>query len=516
MDKIINFIFKHKYIFFISAIYFFFRFINLTLLPIFNDESIYLDWGWRETHVPGYLFYSLYDAKQPLLMWLFGISESIFTNQLFAGRIISILTGFFTMLGLYKLSKDLFSTRAALLVSILYIVIPIFSFYDRQALMESAAGSVGVWTLYFYIRYNDTYKKKYATWAGILLGTGFLIKSSAAIFIFALILIELFRYATNSSARLFIFEFLKRVILSFTIVNIILFIQPMYWQTLSSNSRYSFGAMELLHFPLKSWAYNLAGDMQIILIYLSAPIFALAVLGFIFLLRCKNKNYKLLSMFVLLTFLLQIIIVRSTSQRYLVSFLPPFCLIAVSPLRYLHKKNISIKHVMFSAAIVILPLSLTILQLLNPSYYILSQKNIGSYSDMTYVDGYTSGYGLGNVFSIIDKRSFHKVILVGIAENTGNPESAIIDYFHKSNNVHVTYFDSRLFGNALRGVSCIDAVFPTYFISRDNQLAGLDQYFTKLSIVKNPYGSNFIGIYILRKNCQGKKLRLSFNHETYE
>jgi len=62
-----------KPLLFIILFYFLLRLPKLTLIPIFNDEAIYLDWGWREIHGGASLFYSLYDGKQPLLMWVFGI-----------------------------------------------------------------------------------------------------------------------------------------------------------------------------------------------------------------------------------------------------------------------------------------------------------------------------------------------------------------------------------------------------------------------------------------------------------
>ena len=133
----------------ITLVYFFFRLINLTKLPIFNDEAIYLDWAWRETNEPGMLFYSLYDGKQPLLMWLFGISMHIFSDPFFAGRFISVIFGFLTLLGIYKLGKKYFTQNIATASALLYIFIPLFSFYDRQALMEAAVGAVGVWTIWF-------------------------------------------------------------------------------------------------------------------------------------------------------------------------------------------------------------------------------------------------------------------------------------------------------------------------------------------------------------------------------
>src|SRR5437868_2142427 len=94
-----------KYTFLILLlIYVVVRLTRLTALPIFNDEAIYLDWAWRELHTPGLLFYSLYDAKQPLLMWLFGLAEILIKDQLFAGRIVSVLTGALTLWGIWNLS----------------------------------------------------------------------------------------------------------------------------------------------------------------------------------------------------------------------------------------------------------------------------------------------------------------------------------------------------------------------------------------------------------------------------
>ena len=75
-----HFIIKHKFILLVSCLYFLIRLINLTLLPIFNDESIYLHWAWHETRT-GDLYYSLYDAKQPFLMWFFGIFENIVESR---------------------------------------------------------------------------------------------------------------------------------------------------------------------------------------------------------------------------------------------------------------------------------------------------------------------------------------------------------------------------------------------------------------------------------------------------
>jgi 4-amino-4-deoxy-L-arabinose transferase-like glycosyltransferase len=187
METWIKFIRKHlhanRILLLLLVFYFFFRLIHLTAIPMWNDESIYLDWGWRETHVPGYLYYSLYDAKQPLEFWLFGIAESILSDPLFAGRFISVLFGCATLIGLYFLTKQLLNKKTALLASGIYIIIPIFSFYDRQAFVESAISAVGVWSIY--LLYNTILRKsrKYAVWLGVVLGIGLFCKSTTVIFV---------------------------------------------------------------------------------------------------------------------------------------------------------------------------------------------------------------------------------------------------------------------------------------------------------------------------------------------
>ena len=55
--KIKRFVLQNKWLQGLLGVYVLFRLSNLTLLPIFNDEAIYLDWGWRETHSAGNLYY---------------------------------------------------------------------------------------------------------------------------------------------------------------------------------------------------------------------------------------------------------------------------------------------------------------------------------------------------------------------------------------------------------------------------------------------------------------------------
>lgn len=178
------------------TIYLLFRLPKLTLLPIFNDESIYLDWGWRMTHVPGFLYYSLYDAKQPFTMWLFGIFINFFPDPLFAGRFVSLLLGLLTLTGIYFLGKSLFNKRVGFVASITYTIIPIFVLFDRQALLESAISASGVWGLYFVTKaLKGTRSVKSELLAGLSIGLGFFSKSSALLFLLPTLIIFIKKYS---------------------------------------------------------------------------------------------------------------------------------------------------------------------------------------------------------------------------------------------------------------------------------------------------------------------------------
>jgi uncharacterized membrane protein len=111
-------------------------------------------------------------------MWLFGIFEGFFKDPLFAGRLISVLAGFFSILGLYNLGKEVFNKKIAYIAPLLYIVIPIFSFFDRQASMESAEAATSVWITYLFIKLLKTHSVKIAIALGIIIGIGFFIKST--------------------------------------------------------------------------------------------------------------------------------------------------------------------------------------------------------------------------------------------------------------------------------------------------------------------------------------------------
>lgn len=133
-----------------TALYLSTHLYNLTALPIFADEAIYIRWAqliiddWRQ-----YLFFPLNDGKTPFFIWLLVPFLEAFDNQLLAARLVSVLVGLLQAAILYRLTKTMGGKRlAAWLSAGLVVILPYWYFHHRMALMDSMLTfwlSVTVW-----------------------------------------------------------------------------------------------------------------------------------------------------------------------------------------------------------------------------------------------------------------------------------------------------------------------------------------------------------------------------------
>lgn len=503
MVKKITLYFRQHPIFLISVCYFVFRLIHLTRLPVFGDEAIYLDWAWRETTQPGLLFYSLYDAKQPLLMWFFGIAMQVLSDPFFAGRFVSVICGLITLLGIYSLGKTYFTSRVAVLASLLYIITPLFSFYDRQALMEAGVGAVGIWVLWYALRFWKNGKASDAVYAGVLLGVGFFIKSSALIFLAAFILISIWLWWKKQTVTFVPLFYSSAAFLS-TIV--LLLLQPRFWQTLSSNSRYGFGFRDFLSLPLVEWGTNLLGNGEIGVLFMTPVVFCCSILGLVVAFRRQKKQVGILVVWVVIVLFLQTVVVRSTSQRYLVSYLPPLLMFAAYFLVLLLEKYKGfLRQSMMVTLLFLIPLVITMVQVYNPVLY-FRMYSFSRFSESSYLTGGTSGYGIKEAIAYIETLPKKGKIFVGESLYTGNPESAVMIWFAKSRTVTVGYLDRRLLGDIVDKSECLKAGIPVYFMSKGDDVAGLEKFLENMVYLKNPYNKNVIGIWKAKENCTGDVL----------
>jgi 4-amino-4-deoxy-L-arabinose transferase-like glycosyltransferase len=507
--KKIRNLFLQKPLISLSIFYFLVRFPNLTLLPIFNDEAIYLDWGWRETHVPGYLYYSLYDAKQPLMMWLFGISQSIFSAPLFAGRLVSLILGFFSTIGIFFVAKKLFNTKIAIISAISYTILPIFVLFDRQALLESAITTVNVWSFYFLLNLLPNLSKtKYSILTGITLGLGFFSKSTAALFLAStLIILGIKFFQTENKLYL---KNLGIIFVTFLTVISLLIINPQFWQTLPSNSRYVLTLGEIFKFPILLWIQNVWALTQICFIFLSPPVFVIALLSAILFIKRKQQTQLLL--WVIIPLLITLLGVKSASQRYFVSLLPFITILfsyGVMEIGLIFKKN----RIYIALLFLVLPFAFSFLQIYNPLNYFLFSIKLTTFSEAGNITGQVSGYGVHEIVNYLTGENKKTPLIIAYAENTGNPESGVEVYVAKNKDIEHGYFESKYLGNIPKEIQCINTVNgkTIYFISRNDQLTRFEKYVKKIKTFSKPLGNDTIGIYEFVKHCENPlKVKVEF------
>ena len=169
-------------VFFVFVIYLV-RFYHLTILPIFADEAIYIRWAQVMKAEETLRFLPLSDGKEPLFMWVMIPFFKIINDPLFAGRIVSVLSGLGTLLGVSFLSYLLFkSKKAVLAAAFIYAVSPFTFFFDRMALVDSMLSMFGIWTFIFAYLAFTLERMDFAMIAGFALGGAWLTKSPALFF----------------------------------------------------------------------------------------------------------------------------------------------------------------------------------------------------------------------------------------------------------------------------------------------------------------------------------------------
>lgn len=498
-------ILRHRIPLLLLILYFIIHFSNLTLLPAYNDESIYLDWGWTETHMPGHLYDSLMDSKQPLMMWLFGFVANFFADPLFAGRLVSVIFGSVTLLGIFKIAKRLYGNNTAIIAGLLYCMIPLFVFYNRQALMESAIACIGIWSFSVLLDLLEKPGINNALKLGILAGTGFFIKTSSLVFLMAAMTIILWQIVSKKNIELIKPLFIS--LATFFCIDILLFINPVFWQTFPSNSRYTLTLPEYFSLPLITWVDHVLSSLDIAFFFLTPLILLFGIAGIVLMIKHKIKQRYVFCAYFLLTLLIEIITVRSQNQRYMAPFLPFLVITAGYVFSKLWQGDIFKKSIVIASFA--LPLFSTLFLISNPDGYIMQLSQLSRYSNKDYVRGQMSGYGIPQVMRYIqDHAQPNQPAMVFIALNAGNPENAVDVYAQKDPRLYVLHIDRRFFPD-IGQYQCVSSDYPVFFVTRYDQLVGMDQYFTLEKSFLNPDNEYYLGVYTLKQHCTGQTFSIS-------
>ncbi len=212
--------------------YFISRFTNLTSIPIFTDEAIYLRWSQIMSGDLNYLYLPLTDGKPPLFMWLvaLGMKIALMVDPLFVGRATAVLLGVIGLTGIYFTSSQLFKSKFVSKIAVLfYLISPFTFFYDRFNLADSLLAAIGTWSLGLGVILVHKLSLKIAIILGIVVGLGVWTKSPALEFVLLLpALILLFDFKAKSLKKQ-IFHYVVLLGVAFVISRVIyevLFLLP--------------------------------------------------------------------------------------------------------------------------------------------------------------------------------------------------------------------------------------------------------------------------------------------------
>lgn len=398
-----KFFFSQRTIFiFLGLLFLFTRLYNLTLLPIFTDESIYLYWAKIIGTTHAHWFISLTDGKPPLFIWILTFFVKVFPVSLYllAGRLVSVFAGGIAIIGIYKLSLLLFeSKRAGFFTVFLYIIFPFALFYDRIALYDSFLSAMLVWSVYFAIKTSKTLKIKDAFLWGLFLGFSLLTKPPAIIFLFLTPVCFLLQFSLKK-----IQMYWKKIVVSFVIaLGVAEVIQAI--ENLSLNNqvimersqKFQLPVNEFISAPFVLIGSNIQQMLNWVVSFYTLPLFLLGCIALVVLLI---KDFKK-GLILLILWIIPILIFATGGKilfpRYIL-FTSPYFIIALGYIGMLLSSRIQ-KFFLIAMGVIFIFFSLRF------DFYLLTNPVLAPLPPIEreqYITSKYSGYGLKEIFAFID------------------------------------------------------------------------------------------------------------------
>lgn len=454
------------------VLYFATRLYHLTSLPIFTDEAIYIRWAQIGLGDPMYRFLSLTDGKQPLFIWAMYPFLKIFDDPLVAGRMVSVSTGFLTMVGLGVVAFTLFKNRIiALLTMLLYVVYPFAQVMDRMALYDSMVGMFFIWALYFSILLVRYIRLDIAYTLGFIFGLGILTKTSNLLSILLLPL------------TLFLFDFRQKfwkkrivvwagyAIIAAVISQImyaILRLSPLPNVISEKNNAFYYPFSEWIQSPFAYVFSNLQGLTPPLVEYLTLPYIILIGTALVF--WKKNWREKLmLFAFFAIPFIGFAFIAKSVFARYFFFMTLPLLLLAGWGLEYMRQTACK-KLKLIGTKSMIASVLLVLLFIAYPAYVSLSfaanpiNAPIANADKTQYVTAWTGGWGLRETVMFLQQQAGDKKIFVATEGTFGLYPQGIELYLAQNPNISIRGYYWEIKTEFSPDLAEKAKTMPTYFV----------------------------------------------------
>jgi len=451
----------------LSGVFFVSRLVNLTIIPIFTDEAIYLRWAQIALSDPRWRFISLIDGKQPLFIWLLLPVLKFISDPLIAGRLVSVGLGFMAMVGFavfgWVVTKRL---RGAVIGAALYLCLPFFLVYDRLAIYEALLVAISVWSLLLTYLFGKFQRLDLALLLGTTIGAGLLTKSSAS-FSWYLLPLTLLLIKWPKTGKLPVF--MKWLGLTFAVI-----VQAQIYENITrlsefrhviaqKNLTFIYSFSDFLQDPFRVAQGNLNGLIGWLVSYCTIPFFLVLIIAAIFLLRRKWQEGLFFLGFFLVPFVALAFFGKVIYPRFLSFMLPAILVPVIIFVSYLWETKIQKPLLLILATVVLVPILVFDLQLLTdpvsaPLPYADRQQ---------LINDWPAGYGIKEVITLFTVESKTKHIFVGTEGTFGLFPMALELYLGTNPNVTFkAYWPVSEVPAELRELA---KTYPTYLLFKERQ-----------------------------------------------
>ena len=424
---------KYYFWLLIAALYFLTRLVNLYIIPIFTDEAIYSYWAQVALHDPQNRFISLEDGKQPFFIWLSAIFQSFISDPLIAGRLVSVFAGFGSVAGIYLLAKELFDKKAAQIASLLYILLPFTTLYDRMGLFDSLLTSFGIYSFYLAVKVAKKPRLDLAIAGGIVIGLALITKSSAYFYLLLLPISLMFlNFKRPNLIKWSVFTAVTGVI-SMLIYNSLRY-SPLFFRIGQKNLEFIRNTQEVLAKPFLNFSGNLDSQITWLVDYMGFPLAALALITALWGVYKLNRQIIILCAYILMPVFAMLFFNKVLYPRFSLIFFPYIIILvafALSALVARYKKT-----AIFAAALfVVYPIYSSAMLIFDPP-----SSKITEADKHQYLNEWPAGYGVREVVEIIKVQAKAGKVYVGTEGTFGLLPYALQIYFWDQQNIQIVGF----------------------------------------------------------------------------
>ncbi|HUV47160.1 MAG TPA: glycosyltransferase family 39 protein [Candidatus Bathyarchaeia archaeon] len=448
------------------GLFFFSRLINLNLLPVFADEAIYIRWAQIMWHDASNRFIPLSDGKPPLFMWLMIPFLKVIFDPLIAGRLLSVASGFLTLVGSFLLAKKLFNAKTAFLASILIIVSPFLLFYDRVALVDSLLTALAVWSFYLAYLLLDNPKNDLGILLGTAWGLAMLTKPTGAYFPlltpFLLLAFPLKNWLTK--IKKLIIPSVLASIYALSIYNI-LRLSPAIHMIKGRSADYLRSKQEILANPFQFIPGTARVMTDWLINWLTWPLFLSLLVSLFLALKRKQIKIAILFCWSLVPFFIQAAIGKIIYPRYLL-LIAPFLLIIIS---WGLSQRFRIKKFEIPVFLII---GLLLIKPLVYDFFLLTKIEkapLHRAEREQYLEEWSAGFGIRETAEFLKSQPKNQKIIIGTEGYFGTLPDGLSIYVDGIENIEVRGLGQPLarFPNQLDNVSKTN---PTYILVNNTRI----------------------------------------------